>query len=213
MSPWLRTTLPERRLQGVRHSAPHPLRPVGAAAPPPRPRATPQAALDTPATATLCTGGADGAALAPGAGTAPDRVRHACSGPTGARGLRLAEQHRLHCTPDPQYPPACRRGRAACDGALHRRGRRTLAVGVGSHGRQLLFASRQLTRAVATAPAAPWDGLRQAMAASDAGAGGGIDGPCLDAPRGAALPGAAVATTRGGVRKRVEERARRVAVS
>jgi hypothetical protein len=63
---------------------------------------------------------------------------------------------------------------------------------------QLLFAARQRTRAVATAPADPRDGLRQAMAAADAGDGGGIDGPCLDPTRGAALSRAAVATTRGG---------------
>ena len=78
---------------------------------------------------------------------------------------------------------------------------------------QLLLAPCERTRAVATAPADQRDGLRQAMAASDAGDGGGIDGPCLDPTRGAALSRAAVATTRGGVRKRAQERERRVAVS
>ena len=70
-------TLPDRRLQGVRHSAPHPLRPVGAAVPPPGQRATPQAALDAAAAVTVCPGGQDRAAPAVGRRLAPCSVRHA----------------------------------------------------------------------------------------------------------------------------------------
>ncbi|HEV8716388.1 MAG TPA: hypothetical protein VGX03_26650 [Candidatus Binatia bacterium] len=62
--------LPDRRLQGVCHSAPHSLRPVGAAATPQRQRATPQAALDAAAAAPLCAGGEDGAGAWCGCGTA-----------------------------------------------------------------------------------------------------------------------------------------------
>ena len=51
------------------------------------------------------------------------------------------------------------------------------------HVRQLLFASRQLPRAVATASAAPWDGLYQTVAVLYAGQGGGTDGPCLEVAR------------------------------
>ena len=78
---------------------------------------------------------------------------------------------------------------------------------------QFLLASYQLTRAVATASADPWDGLRQAVAALHASDGGGTDGSRLDAARGAALPRAAVATTSAGVRQREQGRERRVAGS
>jgi hypothetical protein len=67
-----------------------------------------------------------------GTGAPPGGLRDPGGRPTGARGLRLADQHRLHGTPSPQYPPACRRSRAACDDALQRRGGLRAAVGLVS---------------------------------------------------------------------------------
>ena len=51
------------------------------------------------------------------------------------------------------------------------------------------------------------------MAAVYTGDGGWLDRPCVDAARGAAVSGTAVATTSVGVRTREQGRERRVAVS
>src|SRR5712691_10165874 len=113
--------------------------------------------------------------------------------------MRLAHQHRLRRAPQSQPPPACGRYWTARHDAVQTRGRLTPAVGLVPHVRQLLFASRQLTRAVATAPADPWDGLRHTVAALDAGHGGGTDGPCLGVARSVVVSGGAVAAASGSV--------------
>src|SRR5205823_6673463 len=71
--------------------------------------------------------------------------------------------------------------------------------GLVPHVRQFLFASRQLTRAVATVSADPWDGLRQTVAALYTGHGGGTDGPCLDVARSVVVSCATLAATGGSV--------------
>jgi hypothetical protein len=92
-----------------------------------------------------------------------------------------------------------RRGRAPGQHAVQ--GRRWVAAAVSRVPLllQFLLAPHEFTPAPAPAPAHQRDRLGQAMAALYAGHGGGADRSCLDAARGAALPCAAVATTRGGV--------------
>jgi len=63
-----------------------------------------------------------------------------------------------------------------------------------------LLASRQFTPTPAPAGADQWCGLSQTVAAMYTSDGGRAHRSCLDVTRGAALPGAAVATTHGGVR-------------
>src|SRR5262249_14537008 len=53
-------------------------------------------------------------------------------------------------------------------------------------------------RAVAPASADQWDGLRQTVAALDAGHGGGTDGPCLDVARSVVVSCAPLAAAGGG---------------
>src|SRR5262245_51769808 len=110
----------------------------------------------------------------------------------------LDDQHIVRRAPEPGHPAACRGGRTAGDDSVQRRRGFRPAVGLVPHVLQLLFASRQLTRAVATASADPWDGLRHTVAALDAGHGGGTDGPCLDVARRVVVSCATLAAAGGG---------------
>jgi hypothetical protein len=67
------------------------------------------------------------------------------------------------------------------------------------HDPQLLLAPYQPTPAVTAAPADPWDGLGQTVAALYTGDGGRVDRPCLDLAGDAPVPGTAVAATTGAV--------------
>jgi transposase-like protein len=133
LAPGLCAPLPDRRLHGVRHSAPHPFRPVGAAVPPPRQRATPQAALEAAAAAPLCAGGEDGAAPAPGAGVAPRGVWHLGDRQCGVGSPWLADQHRFHRAPQPDHASACGGGGTAGHHAVQGRGWYPAAAGLVSH--------------------------------------------------------------------------------
>ncbi len=100
----------------------------------------------------------------------------------------------------PEYPSACGGGRTAGDAPLQRRRGFRPAVGLVPPVLQLLFASRPLTRAVATASADPWGGLCQTVAALYSGHGGATDGPCLDVARSVVVACAALAAAGGRVR-------------
>ena len=75
--PWLYALIPERWLQRVHDSLADALWPLGPASAPPGHRASPQAALDTPARAPLCAGDQDGTPAALGAGEPSGGLRHA----------------------------------------------------------------------------------------------------------------------------------------
>src|SRR5712691_2853372 len=76
-----------------------------------------------------------------------------------------------------------------------------------------LFAPREPTPAAAPARADQGHGLSQAVAAPDTGNGCWPRRSRLDTERGAPISRAAVAAASGGMRKRAQERERRVAVS
>jgi hypothetical protein len=144
--------------------------------PPPRPRATPQAALEAAAAAPLCAGGEDGAAPAPGTSEPPRRVRPPQCGPAGAGGARLAEQHRLPGAREPDEPPACGGSRTTGQHAGEGRGWVAAAVGSVPHVLQLWLPSRPSMPSAAAARAAPGYGLGHAVASPNAGEGGWGDG-------------------------------------
>ncbi len=198
-----------RWVQRRSERAAHPLRAVGTAPASIRHRASAHVPLDAPAAAALGAGDQDRAAPAPGAGAPPRDVRDPGGRRAEARGVRLAPQHGLRRAPPSHPPPAWGRYGTARHDAVQTRGGPMAAVGLVPHVRHLLFASRQLTRAVATAPTDPWDGLRHTVAALDAGPGGGTDGPCLDVARRVVVAYATLAAAGGSVRirggKRQEE--------
>src|SRR5262249_37116347 len=186
---------------GVPDGVADPLWAVGAAVTPPGQRTTPQAALDAPAAVALRPGGQDCTPAAPGAGAAPRGIwlpgNHQCR--VGSPGL--PDQHRVHRAPQPDHPPARGGGGTAGQHALQGRSGLAAAGGRLALLLQLLFAPPERTPAPATARVHPRDRLSHAVAALYAGHGGGLDGPCLVAARGAPVPCAAVAAARGGVSK------------
>src|SRR5262249_46184681 len=106
-------------------------------------------------------------------------------------------QHGLCGAPQPRYPPAGGGGGAAGRYLRQTGSRRAPAAGIVARVSQFLLASYQLTRAVATASADPWDGLRHAVAALHARDGGGTDGLRLDAARGTGVSCATLAAAGG----------------
>src|SRR5262249_23670203 len=125
-------TVSDGRVSGVSDRLTDPLWALGAAATPPGQRAIPQAALAAPPPTPLCASGEDRAAPAPGAREAPRGVRHAGGGPTGARGVRLADQHGLRRAAQSDHPPACGGDRTAGPHAVQGRGWGAAAIGAVS---------------------------------------------------------------------------------
>src|SRR5439155_13110808 len=128
----LRAPVPHGWLQGVYDRAAHPFRALGTAHSLPNHRADAQATLDVSAAAVLCAGDQDRAPPAAGAREPPRGVWHPGSRPTGACGVRLADQHSVYRAPQPVDAPACGRYWTARHHAVQTRGRRTPAARIVS---------------------------------------------------------------------------------
>src|SRR6266568_4059182 len=105
---------------------------MGPAATPPRPRTTPQAALDAAARAAVCAGDQNDPQAPSGPRAASGRVWHPGGGAAGAGGLRLANQYRLRRAPQPQPAPAWGGDWASRLHAVQTRGGPTAAADVVS---------------------------------------------------------------------------------
>jgi len=129
LAPGLCAPLPHRWLQGVHDGAADALWPVGPACALAGPRPYAETALGATPRAALGAGGQDRAAPPSGPRAAPRRIWHPGSRPTGAGGVRLADQHGLYRAPQPVDAPACGCYWTARHHALQTRGRLTPAVG------------------------------------------------------------------------------------
>ena len=87
-----------------------------------------QGPLDAAPRATLCAGGQDHTAPAPGRREAPCGLRHDRGRQSRAESAWLADQHGIHRTPQPHPPSACRGHWAADQHAVQGRGRLTPAA-------------------------------------------------------------------------------------
>ena len=111
---------------------------------------------------------------------APRGVWHAGGRQSRARPPGLAHQHGLRGADQPHHPAACGRGRATGQHAVQ--GRRWVAAAIGRVPLllQFLFAPYECAPALPPARADPRQRLSHAVAALDAGHGGGAHRPCLD---------------------------------
>jgi hypothetical protein len=160
----------------------------------------PETELDAPATAALCPSGEVLPAPAHRGRQAPSGTRHDGTRQTGAFGLRLADQHRLHRKAQPGHPPVCGGSGASSQYAVQGEGQLAAAIGALPGVFQLLPPSCQLTPAPAGSRANEREWFSHAVAAVYTSDGGWADRSWVVAERGTAFSGPTVAAATGVIK-------------